>query len=610
MNEQTIPSSYIGGVTRSKQENPYDLTVDQNYIVTIWNTTNMQNYAKRMIPNYRNITEIPKGHLPEDLDPYGYEDNWSWAFANMYNLQSLPEPFYNISGATNMYGMFYSTNLRNIKSFNIPDTCTDCGSMFCMTGLPFAPKLPSNVKNTMGMFERCNLDKMYDEFPDSIEDMNSMFDDNINMTGTIPPLPPKVTNIGFTFNWCSNLTGNIPDLTNITNVWSSFNNCSNLKGTIVLNDGVRRLQESFRNCRNIEFLNIDHWPPNVYSMIEAFQNCTNMKGTIPDMSNLPIDSANRSYSHGIDAAFENCSNLTGTIPNLPQNCPGMRIDYAFAGCCNLTGNIPKIPNSIKSMTGTFSNCYNITGNLPDLSEVTDIVSLYSAFSNCRNLTGTLYNLNIPDNTNIRNIYSAFSNCRNLTGDIPKWIQIISNSQERMGLSFSNCTNLSGFEDASSLHITSRTISGAFYNCYNLQNSPCELTFTDGSRAFYNCTNIKGNFPELSVYYKPNDDAWHTEPEIYMMFYNCQNITGTLPNIDANIIRMDNAFCNCVNVSNSNVYVYADNMSYSNISGCYDNIPATINIYCHANTDTYNAFANYVNESNNIGSNGPRYLYIF
>lgn len=74
MNEQTIPSSYSKS-TRELVDNPYVFNIDGNYIAEIYNKINMQNYARNNIEDYQNITEIPVGHLPKDLDKLGYEDN-------------------------------------------------------------------------------------------------------------------------------------------------------------------------------------------------------------------------------------------------------------------------------------------------------------------------------------------------------------------------------------------------------------------------------------------------------------------------------------------------------------------------------------------------------
>ena len=322
METNTIPSSYSGGGGgRSLVDNPYLFNIDGSYETygEVYTKINMVNYAKRMIPNYQNITKIPDGYLPKDLDKLGYEDNWSNAFEGMTDLKILPNPFYNWNGVTNM----------------------------------------------SHAFESC-----------------------YNLTGSIPSMPNSVTNMSFAFGYCSNLTGNIPNI-----------------------------------------------PDSVTSMGYAFIGCYNLTGSIPNIPDSVTDISN---------AFDSCLSLTGLIPNIPNGVTNM--GHAFWGCSNLTGNIPNIPNNVTDMSSTF--------------------------------------------------------------------------------------------------------------------------------------------------------------------YSCSNLTGTIPNIPNSVTNMDSAFGYCYNLKNSNVYIHGDNLDEYTIYSSFNNIPATINIYCHANTNTYKAFLNYVRKSNNIGSNGPRYLHTF
>ena len=335
----------MGGGVRQEVSNPYNFEVvnDCEAYGEIYTKINMYEYAKRMIPNYQNIAEIPDGHLPKDLDPYGYEDNWYNAFNDCRNLTSLPDPFYNWNGAANIQRIFCYCNNLNCSIPNIPDSVTD---------MSYA-------------FYNCR-----------------------NLTGSIPNIPNGVTNIAGAFDVCSNLTGSVPNIPN----------------------GVT---------------NISH-------------------------------------------AFDTCRNLTGNIPNIPDSVTNMT--YAFYYCNNLTGAIGKIGNNVTKMKYAFYYCSSLTGNIP-----------------------------------------------------------------------------------------------------NIPNSVTDMA-----------------------------DA----------FYFCDNLTGNIPNIPNSVTDIRNSFRNCYNLKNSNVYIYGDNLNDYRIYRCFDNIPATINIYCHANTTTYNAFVNYVNASNNTGSNGPRYLYTF
>ena len=207
MSEQTIPSSYGGGVTRSKQDNPYTLRIDQNYVAAIWNPTNMANYASRYISNYQSVSKIPNGHLPEDLDPSGYEEDWSGAFANMYGLETLPSPFYNWNGAT---------NLSNIL--------LECGRV-----IGNIPTLPEGVKNLRASFYNChNLTGSIPKIPNSVETIDHSFYDCSNLTGSIPDIPENVTNMSTSFYNCSDISGSIPNIpSNVTNMAFCFSRIVN-----------------------------------------------------------------------------------------------------------------------------------------------------------------------------------------------------------------------------------------------------------------------------------------------------------------------------------------------------------------------------------------------
>ena len=111
----------------------YTISIDGKYDVNIdISKVNMQYYSQ-YIPDHRNIVYIPSNHLPNRLDKYGYEDNWSFCFHNCISLKSLPDPFYNgWNNATNISGAFY--DCRNISVL---------------------PSIPNGVTNMSGVFYNC-----------------------------------------------------------------------------------------------------------------------------------------------------------------------------------------------------------------------------------------------------------------------------------------------------------------------------------------------------------------------------------------------------------------------------------------------------------------------
>ena len=238
-----------------------------------------------------------------------------------------------------------------------------------------------------------------------------------------------------------------------------------------------------------------------------------------------------------------CRDSIGSIMNRFDwnSCTDM--SDAFRYCNNLTGSIPNIPNSVINMYGAFSFCYNLTGSIPNIPN--SITNMSYAFSGCYSLTGSIPN--IPNS--VININGAFFGCYNLTGSIPN----IPNSITNMSETFCRCYNLTG-------------------SIPNIPNSITNMT-----NAFYYCSNLTGSIPNI-----PNSVT-----SISYAFYSCSNLTGSIPNIPNSITNMSYAFSYCSNLSSSNVYIHSNNIS--NATKCFYNMRNTMNIYVHANTNTYNSF---------------------
>ena len=198
---------------------------------------NMYEYAKRMIPNYVNITEIPDGNLPKNLDKLGYGDNWYAAFEHCMRLTSLPDPFYNWNGVTNISHIFYYCDSLNCSIPNIPDSVINMNSAFmlCCNLTGNIPNIPNSVTDMSGAFDACyNLTGTVPNIPNSVVDMSYAFESCINLTGSIPNIPNSVTNMSYAFRFCSNLTGSIPNIPNgVTNMANAFEYCRKLKNSNV-----------------------------------------------------------------------------------------------------------------------------------------------------------------------------------------------------------------------------------------------------------------------------------------------------------------------------------------------------------------------------------------
>ena len=136
----------------------------------------------------------------------------------------------------------------------------------------------------------------------------------------------NVTNTGFMFNNCSNLTS-IPklDTSKVTNMQYMFNNCSNLTS-------IPQLDTS--NVTNMQYM---------------FNNCSNLT-SVPKLDTSKV--TNMQYM------FNNCSNLT-SIPQLDtSNVTNMKEMFAY--CTSLT-TIPKLDASkVTNMNNMFYKCTSLT----------------------------------------------------------------------------------------------------------------------------------------------------------------------------------------------------------------------------------------------------------
>ena len=256
------------------------------------------------------------------------------------------------------------------------------------------------------------------------------------------------------------------------------------------------------------------------------------------------------------------------------------------------------------------NMYNYaSANIPNYNKITEIPNEYSpewlntslaqdwsyAFSNCRNL------ISLPDpfynTSNATNMNNMFYYCGELT-IIPNFN---TSNATNMSSMFSSCYYLTSIPNFYTSNVTDMKY--MFSSCWGLTSIPNFDTsnVTDMGYMFQFCTNLTTipNFNTSNV------------TDMRSMFFNCTNLT-TVPNFDtskvayiggifqntnlqkipiinlANCISYARAFANCTNLSGD---LYVENTrtythSFINIfNGCstYER-----NIYCHANTTTYNS----------------------
>ena len=112
---------------------------------------------------------------------------------------------------------------------------------------------------------------------------------------------------------------------------------------------------------------------------------------------------------------------------------------------------------------------------------------------------------------------------------------------------------------------------------DIQYNPDTNGVTNFSYAFSGCSNLTGSIPNI-----PNSVT-----DMSYAFSGCSNLTGSIPNIPNSVTDMYDAFYDCYRLSSSNVYIHSNNVSRA--TDCFYNMGNTMNIYVHANTNTYNSF---------------------
>ena len=190
----------------------------------------------------------------------------------------------------------------------------------------------------------------------------------------------------------------------------------------------------------------------------------------------------------------------------------------------------------------------------------------------------------------------FANCRNIT-NIPNFY---TNNVTNMRYMFQNCWNLTSVPNFDTSSVTE--MYGMFENCMRLTLVPDFDT--------KNITSMRGMFDYCSSLTTiPNFDTSNVT-DMSQMFANCHNLT-TIPNFDTNkVTNMYRMFYWCRNIR-GDLYIESNNVTvavelFANSAGTILN-SYTKNIYCHANTNTYNTIYRAMG-SNTYNSNWNAHLY--
>ena len=383
------------------------------------------------------------------------------------------------------------------------------------------------------------------------------------------------------FEWCQKLI-NFPDpfynTSNATNMSRMFFYCDNV--TTIPNfdtSNVTDMSEMFSKYAypNSKLKSIPNFNTSkVTNMNEMLYSCSGI-------NNIP----NFDTSNVIDmgSMFRNCYNLT-TVPNFDTS-NAINMSEMFEYCYKLT-TVPNFDTSkVTDMSGMFQNCSKLT-SIPHFN-TSNVTNTNAIFMDCDILTS------VPNfNTNkVTDMSWMFYGCYNLTS-VPNFD---TSNVTTMYNIFSICRNLTIVPNFNTTKV--KIIAGMFQSASSLTTVPNFNTsnVSDISSMFRFCSNL------ITV---PNFD---TSNVISMreMFQNCNKLTVTPILNTSNVTNICNMFSGCYNIK-GDLYIESNNVS--NARYLFYNTPNYIkNIYCHANTTTYNTI--YANMGNNTyNPNWNTYLY--
>lgn len=421
-----------------------------------------------------------------------------------------------------------------------------------------------NVTNMGDTYAYCNNLTGEPVCGKNVTDMSSTYYSCRNLTGS-PVCGEKVINMAWTYGSCGGLTGIPVCGNNVTNMRSTYYFCFNLTGSPVCGEKVTDMSNTYYECSNLTGNPV--CGNNVTNMCETYSNCCNLIGS-PVCGDKVAN---------LERAYENCANLTGSPacgPNVTSMC------MTYYNCYNLTGE-PVCGEKVTDMRATYYNCTNLIGvpvcgdNVVSMCSISNyVVNKIGTYQNCTNLTGSP-----ACGPNVINMCNAYYNCTNISGP-PACGPKVTN----MTNTYYNCVSLS---DSPVCGESVVNMVNTYYNCISLSGSPvCGENVINMRDTYNGCVNLTG-----SPVCGPNvTDMSHA-------YYNCKSLTGP-PACGPNVTNIGWAYWGCKNIS-GNAYFYSTKLN--SVANCFwlRDSSNRLNIFATNGTTTMNTLL-YTNTNSLVG----------
>ena len=288
-----------------------------------------------------------------------------------------------------------------------------------------------------------------------------------------------LTDLIYTFNYCSSLTIAPVIPSNVTSLSWTFYGCSSLATAPIIPEGVTSLNETFYECSSIDGIYII----NIVTPVSYSNSLENVQAIyVPDESVQLYKEA----SGWSDFAYKRypMSEHTFEVSGIFADPEVGRVLHANGLIADATRSSIEELATIKSLnpsgyvnTGYFYNNTKIT-QFPELKYCTGLTDLFYVFYNCTNLTEVV----LPNS--VTTLQSTFRSCTSLATapDIPS-------SVTDMEGTFYGCSNLTTAPIIPS-NVTS--LAETFRSCTSLATAPIiPESVTNMRHTFYECSGTDG-----------------------------------------------------------------------------------------------------------------------